>query len=170
MKKILTKITTLLILICSMFCMASCDFVFNQVKIPEGYKKFENDFEVSFAYPEDWTVTNGSIVIITSPDENENITVTYEQKSNIYKNMTEEYFNENLAPMYSAQGINVQSVTIEQLDRDVTKISMVNSVYSTTLYQTQLIIPSSDYNYCITITGRTLNTTLIDNVYNTLRA
>ena len=139
------------------------------VPTPEGYTLYNNG-KISFAYPDTWKESDGILA-----DENSavnNITVTFEQKSDIYINMDVESFNSTLKPAFEQAGLTVTDPSVEQLTNDndtrITKICCTTAVYGVTMKQTMLIVAVGDLNYVITVTEVTPDAALVENVYKTL--
>ena len=169
MKKISCIALAVLLMLGSMLAFSSCNA--KTPEIPEGYQVYENG-GLSFAYPENWTKTDGSTVILINPTGiGNNITVVYEGKTDMYAEMTAESFNELLKPTYEAMGMTLSNVTVNQKTSnglDVTEINYTAKVMDTTMEQTAFIATIGDRTYTVTITETTQDDTLVSNVFNTL--
>ena len=130
MKRILIALLALAMVLSMAFALASCndDKKENDTKetekpaekepaaIPEGYVLYDNG-KITFAYPEKWTKTAGSVDIITNESgTGNNITVSYEQYSDTYKKMTVEDFKTMLKP-YLEEILPLVPDTSEYYDR-----------------------------------------------------
>lgn len=190
MKRFLCMLLAALILASAMFAFASCespDVDDNDEKedvddkkddnskkeptVPDGYKMYDNG-DIRFAYPEAWIVNDSSIVLISSENGGNNITVAYEDKTDFYDDLTAEEFMSVLAPQFSLLGQSVSNVKVEHPTNEVgvklTKISLKNTASGVTVNQTLYVIASGARNYCITVTEVTTDTKLVNTVLNTL--
>ena len=143
-----------------------------EVVIPDGYKKYDNG-KISFAYPDSWSKTGGSVdTIVNETGEGNNITVSYEEKSDIYSEMDLASFNSTLKPVFESFGMTVSNASVEQLKNDngvdLTKIRYTAKVSGTTMTQTMLILAVGDLNYIVTVTETEAQPELVENVYKTL--
>ncbi len=140
--------------------------------IPKGYLEYNNE-KISFAYPEEWVVNDGSVVIIVNESGvGNNITVSYEQYSDMYSTMTAETFNTTLKPMLDASGITVSNTVVEQLKNEasteITKISYSASANGVKMKQTMFICAADNRNYIVTVTETTSDAQLVNTVFDTL--
>lgn len=141
----------------------------DEIVIPEGYVAY-NDGKISFAYPKDWSKQSGSVSILQTLNGN-NITVAYEEKSDMYVNMTIETYNSTLKPVYEAMGMMVSNVKIEKKETNglqIVQISQTTSINGVTMTQTQYILPIEDLNYVVTVTEVVADAALRETVLNTL--
>ena len=168
MKKISCIALAALLVLGSMLALASCGA--KAPEIPEGYQVYENG-GLSFAYPEDWTKTDGSTVLLINPTGvGNNITVVYEAKYN-HKDLTIDTFNEQMKPAYEAMGMTVSNATVTQKTSnglDVTEIHYTAKMMGVTMEQTAFITNIGDRTYTVTVTETTQDDTLVSNVFNTL--
>lgn len=168
MKKISCIALAALLVLGSMLALASCGA--KAPEIPEGYQVYENG-GLSFAYPEDWTKTDGSTVLLINPTGiGNNITVVYESKYN-HKDLTLDTFNEQMKPSYEAMGMTVSNATVEHKTSnglDVTEINYTAKMMGVTMEQTAFITTIGDRTYTVTVTETTQDDTLVSNVFNTL--
>ncbi|MBO7161435.1 MAG: hypothetical protein J6W15_01350 [Clostridia bacterium] len=173
------KITALLLVLVFALCLplASCVHTLENPQpqtpvIPKGYLEYNNE-KISFAYPEGWVVNDGSVVIIVNESGvGNNITVSYEQFSDMYSTMTAETFNTTLKPMFAAAGLSVSNATVEQVENDVstkiTKITYTAAANGVTMKQTMFICAAGDRNYIVTVTETTGDPQLVNTVFDTL--
>lgn len=177
MKRYLCLVLALLMILLS-FSLTACkdtdknDDKETEASIPEGYKLYENEV-LSFAYPEDWTLQDGSTVMLVNPTgTGNNITVVYEAKTDMYETMSLSDFNKQLKPMFEAMGVRVSGTTVDQVtnpnDLDITKITMSSTVSNVTMKQNLFIITVGERTYTITVTEATSDANLPKNVFNTL--
>ncbi len=164
MKKIVS-----LILVCVLTLCLLCACGDEKSGIPEGYTLYEND-DISFAYPEDWSKTDGSVMTLAGENGN-NVTVVYEAKTDVYEKLTTESFKTNVLPLYTQMGLTVTNPSVEQTETNglsVTKISQTMSVLTQEMDQTQYITTIDDKTYTITVTEVVADDTLVQTVFDTL--
>lgn len=142
--------------------------------IPDGYQLYDNG-AIAFAYPGDWTITDGSTVILVNPSGvGNNITVVYEAKNDFYKTMGVSDFETQLQPVFEQMGMVISNVSVEQTENQsglaITKISYSNTVSGVQMQQTMYIITAGDKTYTVTVTETTPDAELVENVFNTLKA
>ena len=146
MKKILSLILALLMMVSAMFAFASCessdaddndekedvddkkdDNSKKEPTVPEGYKMYDNG-DIRFAYPEEWRVDDGSVAVISSKNGGNNITVAYEDKSDFYDDLTADEFMSTMGPQFSAFGQNISNAKVAHPTNEagvkLTKISL----------------------------------------------
>ena len=162
-----------LFMMCCGLTLSSCTNEPVEVPIPEGYQVYDNG-AISFAYPEGWTKTDGSTVILTNPDgSGNNITVVYENKTDLYATMDVEGFNDKIKPSLEAAGMSVSNVSVTQTENaggfDLTKMSYSASFSGVNMTQTLYILNTKDKTYVVTITETTPDTALKKNVLDTLK-
>ncbi len=140
------------------------------VVIPDDYTLYKNN-DISFAYPEGWVKTDASVVTIQNTENSNNITVAYEAKTDIYKNMTVDSFNNTIKPVYDSLGMAVSNVKVSHKTNngiEITVISHNTTVNSTTMKQTQYILNSGSRTYTVTVTEAVADSELVENVLKTL--
>jgi len=140
------------------------------IVIPEGWEVYDNGY-ISFAYPEAWNVTEGGVTMIQDAATGNNISVTYEAKTDLYAALTMEDFQKTYVPLYAQMGMLVGDASVEQLDRDglkLTKICHNTTVNGVSMKQTQYVLDSDDRTYTVTVTEVVEDKALVDNVYNTV--
>lgn len=190
MKKILSLILALLMMVSAMFAFASCesfdadgndekedvddkkdDNSKKEPTVPEGYKMYDNG-DIRFAYPEEWKVDDGSVAVISSKNGGNNITVAYEDKSDFYDDLTAEKFMSTMGPQFSAFGQNISNVKVAHPTNEagvkLTKISFNNTVSGVKMNQTMYVIASGSRNYIVTVTEVTTDAELVNTVFDTL--
>jgi hypothetical protein len=194
MKKILCALLALLLLVGSTFTFASCNTPNEQkpndtqqseneddnkqekgedqkdIVIPEGYRLY-NDGTISFAYPENWTKQDGSLVILTGTNGN-NITVVYEAKTDAYENLTMETFNSVYKPAYEAMGLTVSNVKIQKTTTNglnIVQITQNTKNATASMKQTQYFVTLGDKTYTVTVTEVVSDAKLVSTVLETLK-
>lgn len=139
--------------------------------LPEGYQLYENGY-VSFAYPSDWTVTDGSTVILQNTENTNNITVVYENATDMYENMTTESFVADLQPTLEAMGMTVSGVKVTQKENGglaVTEMTYTIAFNGVSMGQTVYAVTVSDRTYSVTVTEVVPDSALVTNVYDSLK-
>lgn len=172
MKRYLSlALAVLMLLAC--FTLSACDMN-KKPAMPDGYKEYNNG-DISFAYPADWNLTDGSTVILVNPSGvGNNITVVYEAKNTVYETISVEEFEAQMKPAYQSMGMTIKGTTIEQVKNDcgtkMTKISLTTTAanVSVTMQQTMYITHVGSKTYTVTVTETTTDAALVQNVFNTL--
>ena len=180
MRRILSFLLTLTLLIGCMLSITGCDLEFlkkdekkksePEIECPEGYKFYKND-DLAFAYPAGWSLQDGSITILIDEITSDNITVVYESKTDMYDDMTLGKFNELILPVYEAMGTKVKNVQFYEGSTnglDVIKITYDASAYGVSMYQTIYIVDIGERTYTVTVTEMQKNSELSQVVFNTL--
>lgn len=140
------------------------------VVIPDDYKLYKNN-DISFAYPESWVETDASVVMIQNTENANNITVAYEAKTDMYKNMTKDSFNNTIKPVYDNLGMVVSNVNVSHKTNngiEITVISHNTTVNNATMKQTQYILDGGSRTYTVTVTENVADSELVENVLKTL--
>ena len=166
MKKIICTALVSVMLLGCVLAFAAC----GGVDVPDGYTLYENNNDISFAYPEDWTVQEGSVVVIKSKTGN-NITLAYEPKTDMYDDMTVSTFNTTLKPMLENAGMSVSEVSVEHKTTnglDVVEISYKAKMSGQTMDQTLFVVTVGERTYSISVTEVTADSELVQNVFNTI--
>ena len=179
MKKILAFTMALMMLCLCAFSFVACgadDDVTTTKKdptpIPTGYKKFDNG-DIYFGYPDNWSkMEQSGISVLMGTANTNNITVASEDKTDLYENMDIDEFNTLIKPQLTSQGIAVSNVAISNVKNDngvkITKITLTASVQGITMKQTMFVASTSEKTYCVTITEAESDSTLVNNVFETL--
>ncbi|MBR3963779.1 MAG: hypothetical protein IKJ80_00030 [Clostridia bacterium] len=187
MKKILVALLTLALAFSMAFTLASCNdgdsnnggeatttapVEETTVPTPNGYTLYNNG-KISFAYPSTWTKQAGSVdMLINESGAGNNITVSYEQHSDIYTKMDVASFNTVLKPTFAAMGMTTSNVSVSQITNknkvDMTKISYSASMNGVDMKQTMYVVAAGGFNYIVTVTETTADATLVNNVLDTL--
>ena len=140
--------------------------------IPDGYKKYDNG-DISFVYPSDWKKTEGSITKIINPTgSGNNITVVYEAKNTIYETAKEADLKSLFVESLGATGMTVSNFKLTKTKNDniknIVKITYSASMNGVTMKQSLFIVTVGSKTYTVTVTETTPDTTLVNNVFNTL--
>ncbi|MBQ8236196.1 MAG: hypothetical protein IJZ37_05910 [Clostridia bacterium] len=138
--------------------------------LPEGYTLYDNG-DISFAYPEAFTKTDGSNVILTDTTNNNNITVVYEAKTNAYEDLTTEKYNEVYIPVYAEMGLTVTNATVAHKEHNgikLTTITQTTKTESVSMDQTQYVLTVGEKTYTVTVTEVVKNAELVSTVLETL--
>ncbi len=141
--------------------------------LPEGYKEY-NEGKIYFAYPDEWIIQDGSVVIIVNESGiGNNITLSYEVYSDLYVTITPEKFDELVSPTYESMGATVSGVTIKQVTNKnsvaITQIAYFMSLNGVNMEQTMFIFPADNKNYVVTVTEAEPDSELVDTVFNSIR-
>ena len=161
----------LALLLCAVLMLSACGPA--KVVIPEGYQVFENG-DISFAYPEGWNMTDGSTVILVNETGiGNNITVVYEQKTDMYAKMDTAAFEAQLVPAFETMGLSISNSQVTQTENDggvsMTKITFNSSVAGASMVQTLYILSTETRTYTVTVTEVTKDSELVATVFDTLR-
>ena len=180
MKRYLCLLLAMVILLLSL-SLAACDKAStadedkkDEITVPDGYTLYD-DGKISFAYPEDWEESDGSVAMLMNPTgAGNNITIVYEAKTDMYEKMTLASFNENMKPSYEAMGMTLSNIKVEQTENDagtkITKLSYNATMSGVSMKQTAYVTTVGSRTYSVTVTETTSDATLVKNVFNTLVA
>ena len=170
MKKTVCMLLTCVFVLGLVFVMNACGSEEKkEIEIPEGYTVYENG-DISFAYPKDWTKTDGSTVTLTGKDGN-NVTVVYENKNDMYEKMTTESYKTDMIPFYEQMGLTVTNAKVEQAQTNglsITKITHIMNMNGTKMDQTQYIATVGEKTYTVTVTEIKSDAELVQTVFDTL--
>ena len=196
MKKLLSALLVLSLLVCCIASFSSCDLIEkilpqdNEEKnpeaektpeaekkpatpeVPEGYKLFKND-DISFAYPDNWGSEIGSVSILQELSTSNNITVAYEAKTTMYDDMTVSEFKKMMQPATSSVGMTISNVSISKEktnNLDVIKITYDVSLSGVEMTQTIFITHIDDKTYSITLTEVMASKEVKETLFKTLYA
>ena len=143
-----------------------------EIDIPDGYQLFSDGY-IAFVYPETWSKNDGSVTIL-SADNGNNITITYEAKTDYYENMSLTKFNSELKPTYEAMGMSISDISVRhdtnRNDVRIVRLSYTVTVNEVSMEQTAFILTSGDRTYSINVTETvvSVNNALTNNVYKSL--
>lgn len=185
MKKIVLTLSALLILILA-FAMTSCGGttettteavtttteapVTTEAPLPEGYTLYDNG-DISFAYPEKLSKTDGSTVILTDMTTGNNITVVYEAKTDMYETLDNNGYKTMFKPVFESMGMTISKYNVEQIAKNakgiaITKVTHTASVEGTSMEQTMLITTVGNKTYTVTVTEMVNDDAFVNNVLN----
>lgn len=184
MKKLLCMLLIFAIMLTGVFALSSCDDKKDgkdkndkndnqaEVAAPQGYTTFNND-DIAFAYPSNWTKTEGSITQIINPSgAGNNITVIYEAKNNIYETSSEAELKALFTQTMNAAGMRISNFKVLKIQNqninNIIKITLSTSMNSVSMTQTLFIVNAGSKTYTVTITEVNPDSTLVSNVFNTL--
>ncbi len=139
--------------------------------IPDGYTKYSNG-DMSFAYPSDWVKTDGSVIILSDKTDGNNITISFEAKTDMYDKFTVADFNSMMKPAYEAMGMSVSNVKIEHKTVNGEKINVIsftNVAAGRTMTQTQYVFGAGARTYVVTVTEFTRDAALVKTVFDTIK-
>jgi len=144
--------------------------VTTKAPLPAGYTLYDNG-DISFAYPEKLSKTDGSTVILTDMTTGNNITVVYEGKNDLYAKMDNDDYAELFKPMFEAMGISVSNYHVEQITKNangisLTKITHTASTQGSSMDQTLLITTVGNKTYTVTVTEVVNDDAFVNNVLN----
>ena len=184
MKKIALTLSVLLVLVLAL-ALTSCgettetttetattttEPVITTEALPEGYVRFDNG-DISFAYPQSLTKTDGSTVILTDMTTGNNITVVYEAKTDMYETLDNNGYKTMFKPAFEAMGMTISKYNVEQIAKNakgiaITKVTHTASVEGTSMEQTMLITTVGNKTYTVTVTERVNDDAFVNNVLN----
>lgn len=134
--------------------------------LTETYKGETLTYEkgaISFAYPADWTFTDGSIPQMIDVETGNNINLVTETLTDdtreVYAELDTEYYNNSLKPAYEAMGYSVGSATVEKITNQ-NGVALASLSYSMTysgveMDMVQIFCMDDTDCYIITYTGVT---------------
>ena len=143
-----------------------------EINIPDGYQLFSDGY-IAFVYPETWSRNDGSVTIL-SADNGNNITITYEAKTDYYEDMSLTKFNSELKPTYEAMGMSISDISVRhdtnRNDVRTVELSYTVTVNEVSMEQTAFILTSGDRTYSINVTETvvSVNNALVNNVDKSL--
>lgn len=144
------------------------------VQLPGGnYKAFYNE-DIGFAYPSHWLKQEGSVTLLVPANGGNNITVAYEPKTELYKNMTLASFETIFKPALQSMGVNPVDPSVEQVVNNkgvpMTRISYKTVQSGVEMTQTLLILTVGERTYSITVTVVALmpDEALVNNVFQSM--
>ena len=139
--------------------------------IPTGYQLY-SDGTITFAYPKNWSKTDGSTVILQNTGNGNNITVVYEAKTDYYENLTKTKFQEELKPALESIGMSISNETVTQLQNDngmkITEIAYSVEMQGKTFKQTLLITTIGQDTYTVTLTEMKADNMTNQTLFHTL--
>jgi len=184
MKKFLCTILALVMLLSCIMSLSGCFLVVRnntsspehpsdiagRPEIPAGYQGY-TDGTITFAFPKNWDLQDGSTVILRDATTGNNITVVSEPKTDMYEKMTLESFNSDLKPLYEAAGLSLSNVKISKTTTNglsVVKLSHDTVAYEVNMKQTAYISTIGNKTYTVTVTEVVEDSKLVSTVLDTL--
>lgn len=185
MKKIALTLSVLLVLVLAL-ALTSCGgktetttetattttepVITTEAPLPEGYTLYDNG-DISFAYPEKLSKTDGSTVILTDMTTGNNITVVYEAKTDMYETLDNNGYKTMFKPAFEAMGMTISKYNVEQIAKNakgiaITKVTHTASVEGTSMEQTMLITTVGNKTYTVTVTEMVNDDAFVNNVLN----
>ena len=193
MKKVVNIVSVLTLALCLCFSLSSCFFLAYRTNatvsdaemsavtipdkeyvIPAGYKSYNYE-DISLAYPENWSITNSSVVLIVNETgAGNNITLAYEPFSNVYTDITAQEFEEMVKSSYEAAGASMSGTSVKQTENQrglaITQITYKMIMSGVTMDQTMFIFPAGNRNYIVTVTETDKDSELVETVFESLWA
>lgn len=139
--------------------------------ITDHYQMYDNG-TISFYYPNGWTLTDGSIVLLTDIMTGNNISIVSEPKNDYYATLTTESFYTDMKPVLESMGMAISEASVKQTQNEndlaMIVITYTASFMDTEMTQTQYIVNADNLTYSVTVTEMVPNAELIETVFNTL--
>ncbi len=141
----------------------------------EGYTLYQKG-SISFAYPEAWTLTEGASPIMTGPSGN-NINLVSEtateENTRAYKSLTRQNFMEYIGNALVAMGMTVSNVKVETKTND-NGTEMIVCSYDATYAGKQMsfyqyIIVGEKTHYTVTATELASMADVVEELYKSIR-
>lgn len=182
MKKTLTCLLALVLVLTSLFAMTACgekedpkkeseaedtssvESAESAESTPEAYKpakgyKMYSKSGISFAYPEDWEIENDVII----DDNGNNINMTYSAASKadaeVFRTLSNDTFMELMGSIYEAMGMSVSNHNVKTVTNasgvEVISCEFSLSIEGIEMNMCQFIILGEKKHYTITITEMT---------------
>lgn len=143
-----------------------------QIETPEGYVLYNNG-DISFAYPEAFSKTEDAMDVLSDLTNDNNITVVYEEKTDIYEKMDNDEYESRFKPILETLGMTITKYNVEQLAQNasgvpLTKVTHTTSVEGIVMDQTMLILTVGDKTYTVTVTEVVSDNKLVSTVIDSL--
>lgn len=142
----------------------------SKYELPDGYQLYDNGY-ISFAYPSDWTITDGVTVILMGTQSTNNITVAYEAKTDMYENWTHDEYVAFFEEVYASMNAPISNTKIEQIkkgDMHITVLALDTVVNGIAMTQTAYVVTTSNRTYSVTVTEVVSDPELKTNVFESL--
>lgn len=142
---------------------------------PQGYTLYQKG-AISFAYPDSWTLTDGSNPVMTGPSGN-NINlvseVATEENTKLYKSLSKQNFMEYIGNALVAMGMTVSNVEIGKETND-SGVEMIVCTYDATYVGKQMsfcqyIILGKDNHYTVTATECVSMADVVEELFKSIR-
>ena len=140
---------------------------------PEGCELYVKD-GIVFAYPDDWN-KDASTGIISAPNGQKNIVVTYEDATTMYDNLSADQFYAMFAPMYAQLGwtisnVSARTATTNGLSVNVYSFETTLPQASAPMIQTLFTVTVGSRTYSIALSENSVDEALANTIIDTLRA
>ncbi|MBQ7353722.1 MAG: hypothetical protein IJW54_06965 [Clostridia bacterium] len=170
MKKLLSLLTVLVLIVSTMLVLASCQ----ESKIPdppEGYLMY-SDNNIYFAYPENLIKTDNGNYVQLSPEEGgNNITVAKGAYNSSFDNMSVETFRTYLKPGLTQAGMTITNEKVvhnTEKGFDIAIVTYDVYAYQINMEQTLFMFRVGDLVYTLTVTALNDAEAMIDTLLETL--
>ena len=124
-----------------------------EITVPDGYTMYDNG-DIAFAYPEDWTKSEESGLVMFTSGEAASINITAENKTDLYDDMTAEEFEKMFFPYFEAAGMTATNLKVEHTKNngmDVMVVTYDMDVSGVSLKQAQYAVTGDEKTYVITV-------------------
>lgn len=140
---------------------------------PEGCELYVKD-GIVFAYPNDWN-KDPSSGIISAPNGQKNIVVSYENATTMYDNLSADQFYAMFAPMYAQLGwtisnVSARTATTNGLSVNVYSFETTLPQASAPMIQTLFTVTVGSRTYSIALSENSVDEALANTIIDTLRA
>lgn len=140
---------------------------------PEGCELYVKD-GIVFAYPNDWN-KDASSGIISAPNGQKNIVVSYEDATTMYDNLSADQFYAMFAPMYAQLGwtisnVSARTATTNGLSVNVYSFETTLPQASAPMIQTLFTVTVGSRTYSIALSENSVDEALANTIIDTLRA
>ena len=171
MKKALSILLALTLLLGSMMIFASCGGSFQLPEAPNGYQWYENS-DIYFAYPDNWSKSeDDGYAQLSASGGGNNIVVSVSDYDSTFDNMTVETFRTQLLPMLEQAGMTVSGEKVThntEKGYDIAVVTYKITYMGISMYQTLYMFRVNNSIYSITVTELTRDSALIETVFDTL--
>ena len=177
MKKSITRLLAVLLVLGCVLALAACDEKSSgkPYTLAEGYKLYEND-DLSFAYPSSWTLTDGSTAVMVGADgSNFNVAfvIANEENTDAFENMTEDTFMDLMGETLESMGMTLSGVEVETKTNDG-GVEMVVCTYDATfagkeISFCQYLIIGEEKHYTITATAFVSMEDAVEELFKSIR-
>ncbi len=168
MKKIISALLMLTLVLASTFPLSSCVYFVDPESptLPEGYQRYDNG-SITFAYPKDWTFT-----LMDPEGSGNNIDVQVSFLDEEGFETSPEEFQEKLITLYDNMGMNVTDIvvtkeSVNNID-NLLKVTQVTEMLGVTMKQTQFVVMDGKAVNTITVTEVEEDDSLPQMVFETL--
>ncbi len=143
--------------------------------LAEGYKLYTKK-DISFAYPEDWELTDGANPIMLDEMGN-NFNLTYEnankENTQLYKTLSNDNFMEYFGNVFEAMGMNIKSYDVKRVTNaggvEIIRCEYSISYQNINMNMYQFIIPGEKTHYNVTATEMTSISDEVKELFDSIR-